>query len=148
MSLILMSETSGVIILQHKTNRLRTETSNTNLRSKLDSGLSPADLFKFSIIRPAKMLFLSTICFAISLYIAITYSYLYILFTTFTAVFTTQYGWHGGMVGLSCKYESAGQLSLNGQQLLRYGPLTALPLSSRPWHRLSHRSICLHPLWQ
>jgi hypothetical protein len=101
MSLILMNETSAIIILERKAKRLREETGNHKLVSKLDSGLTPAELFKFSIVRPAKMLFRSTICFAISLYIAITYSYLYILFTTFTAVYKTQYGWHGGILGLS-----------------------------------------------
>jgi hypothetical protein len=101
MSLILMSETSAIIILERKAKRLRAETGNDKLVSKLDSGLTPTQLFKFSIVRPAKMLTRSTICFAISLYIAITYSYLYILFTTFTAVFKNQYGWHGGILGLS-----------------------------------------------
>lgn len=113
MSLILMSETSGIIILQRKTNRLRAETGNSKLRSKLDTGLTPKELFKFSIVRPTKMLFLSTICFAISLYMAITYAYLYILFTTFTGVFTNTYGWHGGIAGLS--FLGLGVGSLIGQ---------------------------------
>jgi MFS family permease len=108
-----MSETSGIIILQRKVNRLKAETGNTKLRSKLDTGLTPRELFKFSIVRPAKMLFGSTICFAISLYIAITYAYLYILFTTFTAVFSGQYGWTGGIVGLS--FLGLGVGSLIGQ---------------------------------
>lgn len=113
MSLILMSETSGIIILQRKTDRLKAETGNDKLRSKLDTGLTPTALFKYSIVRPAKMLFRSTICFAISLYIAITYAYLYILFTTFTVVFTTQYGWTGGITGLS--FLGLGIGSLIGQ---------------------------------
>jgi len=113
MSLILMSETSGIIILQRKTNRLRAETGNEKLRSKLDTGLTPQQLFKFSIVRPAKMLFRSTICFAISLYVAITYAYLYILFTTFTEVYSNQYGWRGGIVGLS--FLGLGIGSLIGQ---------------------------------
>ncbi|KAI8939635.1 hypothetical protein NX059_003393 [Plenodomus lindquistii] len=112
-SLVLMSETSAVIILQRKTKRLRIETGNEKLRSRLDSDLSSTDLFKFTIIRPAKMLTRSPICFAISLYVAITYAYLYILFTTFTAVFTGQYGWHGGIVGLS--FLGIGIGSLLGQ---------------------------------
>ncbi|KAF2800793.1 MFS general substrate transporter [Melanomma pulvis-pyrius CBS 109.77] len=113
MSLILMNETYAPVILARKTARLRKETGNLKLRSKLDSGLSPRDLFIFSIIRPTKMLTQSTICFAISLYVAITYSYLYILFTTFTAVFTNQYGWHGGVLGLS--FLGLGIGSLVGQ---------------------------------
>jgi MFS family permease len=113
MSLFLMKETYAPVILARKTARLRKETGNLKLRSKLDSGLSTRDLFLFSIIRPAKMLTQSTICFAISLYVAITYSYLYILFTTFTAVFTNQYGWHGGILGLS--FLGLGIGSLIGQ---------------------------------
>lgn len=120
MSLILMSETSAVIILQRKVNRLKASTGNSKLRSKLDTGLTTRQLFKFSIVRPTKMLFLSTICFSISLYIAITYSYLYILFTTFSVVFKEQYGWKGGISGLS--FLGLGIGSLIGQLVyVRYG---------------------------
>jgi hypothetical protein len=97
----LMRETSGTIVLERKAKRLRAETGNDKLVSKLHSGLTPSELFRFSIVRPVKMFFRSPICFLISTYIAITYSYLYILFTTFTAVFTNTYGWKGGIVGLS-----------------------------------------------
>ncbi|KAH7095194.1 major facilitator superfamily domain-containing protein [Paraphoma chrysanthemicola] len=118
LSLLLMSETSAPVILERKAKRLRAETGNEKLVSKLDSGLTPKELFMFSIIRPAKMLFLSPICFAISLFIAITYAYLYILFTTFTAVFTNQYGWHGGVAGLS--FLGIGIGSLIGQFVYTY----------------------------
>ncbi|KAF1362579.1 MFS general substrate transporter [Lizonia empirigonia] len=98
MSLILMSETSAPIILE--------------LKAK-----------KFSIVRPAQMLTRSTICFAISLYVAITYTYLYILFTTFTAVFMNQYHWHGGITGLS--FLSLGVGSLISQFVyIHYGNRT------------------------
>lgn len=113
MSIVLMSETSTPIILERKAKKLRAETGNEKLRSKLDSGLGTKELFKASIIRPAKMLTRSTICFAISLYVAITYTYLYILFTTFTSVFTNQYHWHGGITGLS--FLGLGVGSLLGQ---------------------------------
>jgi MFS family permease len=120
MSLIFMSETSGIIILQRKVDRLKASTGNSKLRSKLDTGLSPRQLFKYSIIRPAKMLFCSTICFIISVYIAITYAYLYILFTTFTAVFKVEYGWNGGITGLS--FLGLGIGSLIGQLVyIHYG---------------------------
>ena len=123
MSLILMSETSAPVILERKAKKLRAETGNTKLRSKLDSGLATKELFKFSITRPAKMLTRSAICFAISLYVAITYTYLYILFTTFTAVFTTQYHWHGGTTGLS--FLGLGVGSLIGQFIyIHYGNRT------------------------
>jgi hypothetical protein len=59
------------------------------------------ELFKFSIIRPVKMQFLSPIVFLVSLYMAIIYSYQYLLFTTFPRVFQIQYGFSNGSVGLT-----------------------------------------------
>lgn len=139
MSLVLMRETSAPVILKRKTNRLRKETGNLKLHSKLDTGLSTKELFLFSIVRPAKMLFRSPICFSISLYIAITYSYLYILFTTFSSVFSTQYGWSGGIVGLS--FLGLGLGSLVGQFVFtHWGNKTAAKHIERgdfkPEHRL------------
>ncbi|KAH7138270.1 major facilitator superfamily domain-containing protein [Dendryphion nanum] len=112
-AVILMSETSAPVILERKAKRLRIETGNDKLRSKLASELSSRDLFKFSIVRPIKMLTLSPICAAMSVYVAITYAYLYILFTTLTPVFSNQYGWRGGVLGLS--FLGLGVGSLVGQ---------------------------------
>ena len=134
-----MSETSAPVLLARKTKRLREETGNSKLKSKLDSGLSPRDLFMYSIVRPTKMLTRSLICFLISLYTAITYSYLYIMFTTFTSVYETQYHWHGGIVGLS--FLGLGIGSLCGQLVFTYwGNKTAAKHITRgdfkPEHRL------------
>lgn len=118
MSMVLMKETSAPVILERKAKRLRAETNNPKLRSKLASDLSASDLFKFSIIRPAKMLMRSTICIAMSVYIAITYSYVYILFTTFTAVFKSQYNWKNEVVGLA--FMGIGIGSLIGQFMFTY----------------------------
>ncbi|KAF2814421.1 MFS general substrate transporter [Mytilinidion resinicola] len=112
-SFVLMRETSAPVILARKAKRLRKETGNPNLRSKLESKLSGKELFWLSIIRPTKMLTRSWICFLISLYVAITYAYLYILFTTFTSVFEQQYGFSGSVVGLS--FLGLGIGSLSGQ---------------------------------
>ncbi|KAF2685796.1 MFS general substrate transporter [Lentithecium fluviatile CBS 122367] len=139
LSIILMNETSAPVILERKAKRLRASTGNPKLRSKLASELSAKDLFKFSIVRPVKMLTRSYICLAMSIYVAITYAYLYVLFTTFTAVFKTQYGWHGGIVGLS--FLGLGLGSLIGQTVFtHYGNRTATKHIARgdfkPEHRL------------
>lgn len=101
LSLIFMRETYAMVILQKKTERLRKETRNSNLRSKLDSGLSHKDYFLRSIIRPAKMLVFSPIVLALSVYVGIVYGYLYLLFTTFSLVFRESYNFSTGAVGLS-----------------------------------------------
>lgn len=111
-----MSESYAYIILDRKTKRLRKETGNPDLRSALDTGRSPRDLFIFSIIRPTKMLFLSPIVFLLSLYTAVVYGYLYLLFTTITEVFEQNYGFSQGSVGLA--YLGIGVGSLLGLGLL------------------------------
>lgn len=59
--LIFSRETYAPIILDRKVKRLRKETGNPLLRSKLDIGLSSADYFKRGIIRPIKMIAFSPI---------------------------------------------------------------------------------------
>ncbi|KAE9993265.1 hypothetical protein EG327_005872 [Venturia inaequalis] len=99
--IILMKETYAVTILKRKTIRLQKETGNMALRSKLDTGLTPGRLFRYSIIRPTKMLVFSPILFSISLYVAVVYSYVYLMFTTVTVIFETQYGFPSDLVGLA-----------------------------------------------
>jgi hypothetical protein len=96
-----MRESYAPVILQRKTKRLQKETGNPNLRSALDSGKTPRELFKVSIVRPLKMLFLSPIVFLLSLYMATVYGYLYLMFTTFPRVFQGQYGFSNGTIGLT-----------------------------------------------
>ncbi|OCL02037.1 multidrug resistance protein [Glonium stellatum] len=96
-----MSETYAPAILERKTRRLRKESGNAMLRSKLDTGLGARALFARSIIRPMKLLFLSPITFALSVFTALGYGYLYLLFTTFADVYGGQYGFSTGTIGLT-----------------------------------------------
>ncbi|EFQ98310.1 polyamine transporter 1 [Nannizzia gypsea CBS 118893] len=98
---IWLNESYHPTILARKTKRLIKETGNTNLRSALDSGKQPKELFLQSIVRPTKMLFLSPIVFLLSLYAAVVYGYLYLLFTTISSVFIGKYHFSQGTVGLS-----------------------------------------------
>ncbi|KAI1124073.1 cycloheximide resistance protein [Nemania abortiva] len=99
--LFVMKESYAPVLLQRKTERLRKETGNHLLRSKLDIGLSPSDFFKRSAIRPVKMFIYSPIVSIMALYTALTYGYLYVQFTTMTEVFQNQYGFSTALVGLS-----------------------------------------------
>ena len=96
-----MRETNPVKLLSDKTRRLRKETGNPHLRSKLDTGLTPRNALLMSLIRPMKMLIFSPIILALSIFVAVIYAYLYILFTTFAVVFQGQYGFSTGTVGLT-----------------------------------------------
>jgi multidrug resistance protein len=99
-AVLFVQESYPYVLLARKTQRLRKETGNTHLRSALDTGKTPRQLFAFSIFRPLKML-LSPIVFILSLYAAIVYSYLYLCFTTFEVVFAGQYGFSSGEAGLA-----------------------------------------------
>ncbi|KUJ18818.1 bicyclomycin resistance protein [Mollisia scopiformis] len=101
LGLAFMRETYAYAILDRKTKRLRKETGNMELRSKLDSGLSAKDYFLHSIVRPTKMLFYSPIVLGTAVFVGVVYGYLYLLFTTFTPVFEETYHFSSGTVGLT-----------------------------------------------
>jgi MFS family permease len=111
LGVIFIRESYAVTILQKRTIRLRKETGNEELRSKLDVGLSPKDFFLHSIIRPAKMLVFSPIVLALALYVGVVYGYLYLLFTTFTPVFEETYHFSAGSVGLTFMGLGVGSLA-------------------------------------
>lgn len=101
MALFLMRETSAVVILNRKAARLRKETGNIALISITDLGLTPMALFKRTLIRPLKLLLLSPIVLALSIFSALVFGLTFLLFTTFPLVFEEQYGFSSGLAGLS-----------------------------------------------
>lgn len=72
-SMIFMRETFAPVLLQRRVDKLKKETGNMLLRSKLDAGLSPRDYFKRGIIRPLKLLAFSPITQIFAVYMAIVY---------------------------------------------------------------------------
>jgi hypothetical protein len=87
LAFVCMRESYAPVLLERKAERLRQETGNPNLRSKLDPGLSKGEHLRRSIIRPTKMLLFSPIVAIFSIFIGVCYGVLYLLFTTFTFVF-------------------------------------------------------------
>lgn len=98
---VIMKETYHPVLLQRKVDRLRKETGNELLRSKLDSGLSKSDYFIRSIIRPLKLLTKSPVVMILSIFVAVAYGYLYLMFTSMTEVFEQYYGFSTSLVGLA-----------------------------------------------
>lgn len=94
-------ETYHPTLLARKTKRLQKETGNMDLRSKLDSGLAPREIFLRSIVRPIKMLIFSPIVLLMSVYVSINYGIMYLFFTTMTFVFEGTYHFSSGSVGLA-----------------------------------------------
>ncbi|KAJ4188157.1 hypothetical protein NW767_012006 [Fusarium falciforme] len=98
--LLVLRESYAPVLLERKASRLRKETGNSLLRSRLDTGLSTKDLVKQCIIRPARLLVFSPICTIFAVYLALVYGYIYILFTSVPYVFEEIYGFSTKMVGL------------------------------------------------
>ncbi|KAM3414760.1 hypothetical protein BST61_g9911 [Cercospora zeina] len=115
----LMRETYAPILLERKTKRLREETGNQDLTSKLDMKQTPQEMFRLAIVRPMKLLCLSPICTLMCVYMAIVYGFLYLLFTTFTYVFEGSYKFSSNIVGLV--YLGLGIGNMVGLAALGYG---------------------------
>ncbi|OCK73825.1 polyamine transporter 1 [Lepidopterella palustris CBS 459.81] len=96
----LVHETYASTILERKTRRIRKQTGNPHLRSKLDTGLTAREAFSQAIARPAKIFF-QPIVFFLSAYSSVIYAYLYLMFTTIPSVFESNYGFTTGTVGLA-----------------------------------------------
>ena len=96
-----LRETNAAVLLEWKAARLRNETGNTALVSKMDRGLTPRQLFVRAITRPTKFLLLSPIVLLLSLLCAFVFGLLFLLFTTFPTVFEEQYNFSAGISGLS-----------------------------------------------
>lgn len=71
------------------------------MKTQFDKGLTPGQVIKTAIARPTKLLTRSPIVVILSLYMSIVYCYMYLLFTTFTKVFESQYGFNSGEAGLA-----------------------------------------------
>lgn len=98
---VLASETYASVLLDRKARRLRKETGNPLLRSKLDPGLSSAAYLKRGILRPFKLLVLSPISIICGIYVGVVYAYLYLLFTSLTPLFMEIYHFKTSFAGLT-----------------------------------------------
>ncbi|KAL4779645.1 major facilitator superfamily domain-containing protein [Aspergillus varians] len=100
-ALIAYRESYAPVLLARKAAKLRKETGNPALRSVHDAGRTPKQVFVDAFTRPVKFLFLSPIVFLFSLFAAVSYGYLYLMFTTITNVFQSQYGFSQSLAGLA-----------------------------------------------
>jgi multidrug resistance protein len=94
-------ETYSVVLLARKTKRLQKETGNMDLRSAQDDGLPMKTRITRAMIRPFKMLLRSPIVSLMAIYAAFVYGVLFLLYTTFTFVFTEYYDFSSANVGLT-----------------------------------------------
>lgn len=101
-AVFLMQETHPKILLEHKAARLRASTDNPKLRSKLTrQHLTPSRVLAQALVRPTMLLIRSPVLLVMSLYVALVFGLMYLLFTTFTDLFESQYGFSTAISGLT-----------------------------------------------
>ncbi|KAH8659113.1 major facilitator superfamily transporter multidrug resistance [Tricladium varicosporioides] len=101
---LLNRETNPRVLIHRKVKKLSKELNRDDLVSCYDTNgpaHSSSHILLNGMIRPLKMLFLSPIIFLMSLYMAVVYGLLYLLFTTITEVFITTYHWQPELCGLA-----------------------------------------------
>jgi hypothetical protein len=94
-------ETYAPVLLERKAASLRSQTGDASYRSRFDKGLPRKEMFYMAGVRPFKLLFLSPIVLIMTLFGAVSYGYLYLMFTTISAIFIDTYGWPQQLTGLA-----------------------------------------------
>lgn len=99
---LLVPETYAVVLLRKRAAGLSARTGKVyKTKIEIDNGTtSPATIIKTSLIRPWVLLFVEPIVFVLSIYIAIVYGTLYLLFGAFPIVFQRERGWSEGIGAL------------------------------------------------
>lgn len=91
---LVVPETYAPVILQRRAARLRVETKNWAYHSALDENPpSPGDILTRYVMRPFQMLVMEPILLCITIYLALIYGILYLLFEAFPYSFQEVRGW-------------------------------------------------------
>ena len=105
-------ETYPPVLLRKRAAALSKQTGKTyiSILEKQRGKTTPAKAFKTALARPWALLFREPIVFLISIYMAILYGTLYMLFGAFPIVFQENRGWSQGIGGLSFGGVATGML--------------------------------------
>ncbi|KAI2609141.1 major facilitator superfamily transporter [Hypoxylon sp. NC1633] len=128
--LFLVPETYTPILLRRRAEKLSRTTGKVYL-SKIDASQpkqTVAREFKVSLSRPWILLFREPIVLLASLYVAIVYGTLYLMFAAFPIVFQQQRGWSPGIGGLAFLGVAVGMMAAVAYSIYdnrRYGQVAA-----------------------
>ncbi|MCJ1314967.1 hypothetical protein MMC15_000281 [Xylographa vitiligo] len=104
LAVMLMREFYAPVLLSRKAKRLRQETGSEELRSKHEheasSALTARNIAQ-ALLRPAKMFLFMPMVTIISLYLALGYGYMWIIFTRLNLIYENVYDFSQGAVGLT-----------------------------------------------
>ena len=100
---LIVPETYAPVLLRKRAQNLSKLTGKHYMsQNDIDQGqVSPAEAFKTALARPWILLFREPIVFILSIYMAIIYGTLYMLFGAYPIVYQRQRGWSPGIGGLA-----------------------------------------------
>lgn len=96
-----LPETYPPVLLRHRAASLQRITGREYYSKLDDARIPPLEAVKIAMFRPWVLLFREPIVFLLSLYMAIIYGILYMLFAAYPIVFQIVRGWSEGMGGLA-----------------------------------------------
>jgi DHA1 family multidrug resistance protein-like MFS transporter len=98
---IVIPETYGPVLLQRRAKKLRYQTRNWAMHSKLDEEqVDMKQIIHKYLFRPFAMLILEPILLLVTIYMSLTYGILYLFFEAYPITFTEQRGWNIGVGAL------------------------------------------------
>jgi len=100
-SFLVQRETYEPVLLERRAKRLRAVSGNSNIHHRRSAALPRSAVFSRAILRPLVMLVKSPIVLLTSFYVGLVYGYSYLLFTSFSALFTHTHGFSASTVGLT-----------------------------------------------
>lgn len=100
-SFTFLEETYEPVLLERRVAHLRTQISNPNLHHRHSNTLTKSQVLTRAIRRPLALLFTSPVVLLTSIYVGLVYGYIYLLFTSFTPLFTTTYNFTETTTGLT-----------------------------------------------
>lgn len=104
-------------VLENKARAMRKMQNNEkSIVSALNPKTSPSDALRAALVRPTKLLVFSPIVLVLSLCSAVSYGFIYLLFTSMTPAFMRRYGMKNPEVGLT--YLGFGIGNITGNLLL------------------------------
>ncbi|KAI0857842.1 putative MFS multidrug transporter [Xylaria cubensis] len=109
-NLVFMRETHPNVLLERRAKGLRSETGNPEIRSKFDRGLKRQQVLAASLIRPTQLLVFSPVVLVMSIYVALVFGLLFLLFAAFSSLFEDVYGFGTEVSGLSYLGIGIGEL--------------------------------------
>jgi len=100
-SLIVQRETYEPVLLERRTKHLRKTLNRPELYHRYSHKTITRAYFAQTIVRPLKMLMFSPIVLITSIYVGLVYGYTYLLFTSFTPLYTNIYHFSPSSAGLT-----------------------------------------------